>query len=130
MVKGFLFITIFVVVCVAGYSQQKPLVLQSDSTSVTIKIDGNVVAEWNIGPDTKPWTEPDVFSIERSFKDKKVTYISNRDSLSITVRPGEKYDFDILIKNRGAFPIRLTTFDEPVFLHGRILISICLAILI
>ena len=44
--------------------------------------------------------------------------------------PGEKYDFNIIIKNRGVFPMRLATFGEPVFLHRNILISIFLGILI
>jgi hypothetical membrane protein len=130
MVKGILLNALCFIACLNGFSEQKRPVLLSDSTLVTIKIDGNVVAEWNIGPDTKPWTEPDVFAIERSFKEKKVTYLSNRDSVLITLRPGEKYDFDIFIKNRGTFPIRLTTFNEPVFLHTRIIISICLVILV
>ncbi len=112
-----------------GVSQQKLPVLLSDSGLVNIKINGNIVAVWNIDPDTKPRTEPDVFSIERSFSDRKVTYLSNRDSLSFNVKPGEKYDFTILIKNRGAFPMRLTTYGEPVFLHGKMLIAIFLVLI-
>ena len=88
------------------------------------------MAVWNINPDTKPWTEPDVFAIERSFGARKVIYLSNRDSISFTVKPGEKYDLTIVIKNRGAFPMRLTTFGEPVFLHKRVLVSIFLGIVI
>ncbi len=88
------------------------------------------MAVWNINPDTKPWTEPDVFAIERSFSARKVTYLSNRDSISFVVKPGEKYDFTIMIKNRGAFPMRLTTFGQPEFLHVRVLIPIFLGIVI
>ena len=113
-----------------SFSQQKLPILQSDSTSVSIKIGGNTVAVWNIDPDTKPWIEPDVFTIERSFKEQKVSYLSNRDSLFFTVKPGDKYDFTILIKNRGAFPMRLATFGEPVFLHTNIIISILLGVVI
>jgi dihydrofolate reductase len=109
VLKNIFLITLFFVDYQIGFSQQKLPILQSDSNSVSIKIDGNTVAVWNIDPDTKPWTEPDVFTIERSFKERKVTYLSNRDSLSFTVKPGGKYDFTIIIKNRGAFPMRLTT---------------------
>ncbi len=35
-----------------------------------------------------------------------------------------------MIKNRGAFPMRLTTFGEPVFLHKRMLIFIFWGIII
>ena len=130
MLKNIFLITLFFVAYQTGFSQQKLPILQSDSNSVSIKIDGNKVAVWNIDPDTKPWTEPDVFTIERSFKERKVTYLSNQDSLSFTVKPGGKYDFTIMIKNRGAFPMRLTTFGEPVFLHRSIVISIFFGIVI
>jgi hypothetical protein len=114
----------------AGFSQQKQLVLLSDSTSVNIKIAGNTVAVWNIDSDTKPWTEPDVFTIDRSFNEQHVTYLSNRDSLSFSVKPGEKYYFTISIKDRGSFPMGLTTFGEPVFQHTDILIAIFLLLVI
>ena len=130
MLKNIFLITLFFIAYQTGFSQQKPPILQSDSNSVIIRIDGNTVAIWNIDPDTKPWTEPDVFTIERSFKEQKVTYVSNRDSLSFIAKPGGKYDFTIIIKNRGAFPMRLTTFGEPVFLHRSIIISIFLVLVI
>lgn len=114
-----------------GFSQPGKPVLLSDSPSVKIKIDGNIVAEWNINPDTKPWTEPDVFTIERSFQNRHVTYLSNRDSLSFMAVPGGKYDFTVMITNRGAFPLQLATFDEPVFQHPPVIITglICLVII-
>jgi Protein of unknown function (DUF998) len=128
--KYILLFTLFFIAYQIGFSEQKLPVLQSDSGLVRIKIDGNTVAFWNIDPDTKPWTEPDVFAIERSFSEKKVTYLSDRDSLSFNVKPGDQYDFTIIIKNRGAFPMRLATFGEPVFLHRSILLSIFLALVI
>jgi hypothetical protein len=128
--KYILLFTLFFIAYQIGFSEQKLPVLQSDSGLVRIKIDGNTVAVWNIDPDTKPWTEPDVFAIERSFSEKKVTYLSDRDSLSFNVKPGDQYDFTIIIKNQGAFPMRLATFGEPVFLHRSILLSIFLALVI
>jgi hypothetical protein len=104
--------------------------LSTDSPSVNIKIDGNVVAVWNIAPDTKPWTEPDVFRIERSLKDRHVTYLSGGDSLSFTLLPGGQYDFSVMIKNRGVFPMRITTFAEPAFQHIGVVILLLMAIII
>ena len=130
MLKNILFLSLFFIVCLAGFSEQKQPVLESDSNFVRIKIDGNIVAIWSIDPDTKPWTEPDVFKIERSFSEKKVVYLSDHDSLLFNLKPGEQYDFTILIKNRGAFPLRLATYGEPVFLHRRILISVFLVMVI
>jgi Protein of unknown function (DUF998) len=123
-------IALFITTCLAGFSQQKLPVLLSDSTSVNIKIDGNIAAVWNIDADTKPWTEPDVFTIDRSYKEQQVTYLSNRDSLTFTVKPGEKYDFTILIKGRGSFPMGLTTFGEPVFHRTNIKIVIFLGLVL
>ena len=128
MLKKILLITIFCISYKISSSQQKLPILQSDSTSVNVKIDGNIVAVWNIDPDTKPWIEPDVFKIERSFKERKVTYLSNRDSLSFVIRPGEKYYFTMVIKNHGSYPMGLATFDEPVFQHNAMVISIFLVI--
>jgi hypothetical protein len=118
-------IALFISTWLVSFSQQKQLTLLSDSNSVSIKIDGNTVAVWNIDPDTKPWTEPDVFTIDRSSKEQHVTYLSNRDSLTFLVKPGEIYDLNIAIKNRGNFPLRLTTFGEPVIQQ-----SCCLAQLV
>ncbi len=89
-----------------------------------------MVADWNIDPDTKPWTEPDVFTIDRSTDDQHVVYQSNRDSLSFTVKPGDQYDFIIQINNRGAFPMRLTTFAEPVFQRKNIKIILVLLLVL
>jgi Protein of unknown function (DUF998) len=130
VLKNIFLITLFFIACQTGVSQYKLPILLSDSGSVNIKVDGNILAIWNIDPDTKPWVEPDVFAIERSFRDRKVTYLSNRDSISFILKPGEKFDFTIVIKNRGAFPMRLTTYGQPEFLHARLLISIFLGIII
>ena len=106
-----------------SFAQQNLPVLKSDSTTIYIKIDGNVVGIWKVGPDTKPGTEPDVFKLERSFKEKNVIYSSNRDSISFNVKPGDKYYFTILINDKKAFPMGVATFDEPVFLHRDMIIA-------
>lgn len=123
MLKKIFLLSVSFIVCRIGFAQKSLPVLKSDSTSITIKIDGNLVGIWNIDEDTKPGTDPDVFRIERSFHQKKVTYSSNRDSISFDVKPGDIYYFAILINNR-AFPMGIATFDEPVFLHRNILIVV------
>jgi len=121
---------ISLIVYQAGSAQGSQPVLASDSTFVGIQIDGNRVATWNIDPGTKPWTEPDVFRIERSSKTRKVTYLSNRDSLTFIVKPGDKYDFIILIGKKDAFPMEVATFDEPVFQRRAILIALFWGVII
>jgi Protein of unknown function (DUF998) len=130
VLKNILLFSLFSISCLAGFSEQKQPVLTSDSSFVKIKIDGNIIAIWNIDADTKPWTEPDVFAIERSFSEKRVVYLSDHDSLTFNLKPGEQYDFTIRIKNLGDFPLRLATYNEPVFLHRSILISIFLLLTI
>jgi hypothetical protein len=121
--------SLFCIICQIVFAQKNLPVLKSDSTTITIKIDGNLVGIWNIDADTKPGTEPDVFRIERSFQLKKVTYSANRDSISFNVNPGDAFYFTILINNK-AFPMGIATFDAPVFLHRNILIVVFFLILI
>jgi len=88
-----------------------------------------LVGIWNIDADTKPGTEPDVFRIERSSHQRKVTYSGNRDSISFTVNPGDTFYFSILINNK-VFPMGIATFGEPVFLQRNTLIVVFSLILI
>jgi hypothetical membrane protein len=106
-----------------GFSQQKLPVLKSDSTTINIKIDDESVGYWQVDSDTKPGTDFDVFRMDRSFKVKKVTYVSNNDSISFNIKPDEKYEFFILLNNKS-FPTEVTMADEPVFLHTNIIISV------
>src|ERR1700689_3729664 len=106
------------------FAQNKLPVLKSDSTTINIKIDGENVGFWHVDADTKPGTDFDVFTLERSFKKQKVSYTSNNDSISFNVKPGEKYDFIILLNNKS-FPTEITTANEPVFLHTNIIIVVC-----
>ena len=126
--KAFLLL-FFIIIGQIGFAQKKLPILKSDSTSITIKIDGNLVGIWNVDADTKPGTEPDVFRIERSFHQKKVTYSANRDSISFNVNPGDTFYFTILINNR-AFPMGIATFGEPVFLQRNPLIIVFSLLLI
>jgi hypothetical protein len=112
-----------------GFSQQKLPVLKSDSTTINIKIDNASVGFWQVDTDTKPGTDFDVFRMDRSFSSKKITYVSNNDSISFNVKPGDKYDFFILLNNKS-FPTEVTMADEPVFLHTNIIITILSSLII
>ena len=126
--KVFLFGFIFLVYQIV-FAQKKLPILKSDSTTINIKIDGESVGFWQVDADTKPGTDFDVFTLERSFKEQKVTYTSNNDSISFNVKPDEKYYFIILLNNKS-FPTEIATADEPVFLHTNIIISVCSILLI
>lgn len=129
MIKKILSLSFLFLFCHVGFSQQKLLVLKSDSTTINIKIDEESVGYWQVDTDTKPGTDFDVFRMDRSFKAKKVTYVSNNDSISFNVKPGDKYDFFILLNNRS-FPTEVTMADEPVFLHTNIIIIVLSSLII
>jgi hypothetical membrane protein len=129
VIKKILSLSFLFLFCHVGFSQQKLLVLKSDSTTINIKIDEESVGYWQVDTDTKPGTDFDVFRMDRSFKAKKVTYVSNNDSISFNVKPGDKYDFFILLNNRS-FPTEVTMADEPVFLHTNIIIIVLSSLII
>jgi hypothetical membrane protein len=129
VIKKVLLLIFLFLSCVFGFSQQKLPVLRSDSTSVNIRINDESVGYWQVDTDTKPGTDFDVFRMDRSFSAKKVTYVSNKDSISFNVKPGDKYDFFILFNNRS-FPTEVTMADEPVFLHTNVIIIVLSSLII
>jgi hypothetical protein len=109
--------------CDGVFANQTLPILKSDSGTIIIKINGNEVGIWHIEPDTKPSAEPDLFIIERSFGQKKVSHVSNCDSVSFLVKPGGRYPFTILVNNK-AFTMEIGTFSQPFLLQGYNLILI------
>ncbi|HSZ84890.1 MAG TPA: DUF998 domain-containing protein [Puia sp.] len=129
MIKKILSLSfLFLSYCI-GFPQQKLPVLRSDSTTINIKIDNESVGFWQVDTDTKPGTDFDIFRMDRSFSTKKVAYISDKDSVSFNVKPGDKYDFFILLNNKS-FPTEVTMADEPVFLHTNIIIIVLSSLII
>ena len=112
------------------FSQKKLPILKSDSLLINIKIDDKNVGFWQVNTDTKPGASADIFTLERSFNAQKVSYVSNNDSISFNVKPGDKYDFIILINDKS-FLTEVATAAEPVVLHKRNFIFVaCLLIVI
>jgi hypothetical membrane protein len=123
MIRRILLLAFCFAVYQVSFSQKSLPVLRSDSSTINIRIDGDVVGWWYVEPDTKAGATPEVFLIDRSFHEKKVSYISNRDSIGFMIKPGDKADFIISLNGRN-FPTEITMADEPVFLHGSDLIVI------
>jgi hypothetical membrane protein len=69
---------------------------------------------------------PDVFFIGSKwvYKSKKVTFITNIDSISIITEPGNKYNFIIDLNDTAACHIQIRTLSNPVFLNKSILIPV------
>jgi uncharacterized protein DUF998 len=121
--KKIFFVLLLFASCQVIFAQQKLPVLKSDSTIINIRINGESVGYWHVEADTKPGADADIFTIERSFKPQKVAYVSNNDSISFNVKPGDKYDFIILL-NTKSFLTEVATANEPVFLHKNIILIV------
>jgi len=75
---------------VQSISQTRLRVIRAGSTSVNIRADKTFFQNaWRIVPEQKP----DVYATAA----KRVTFYTDRDSISITVKPGKPYDFYILL---------------------------------
>jgi hypothetical membrane protein len=82
---------------------------------------------WHLQPEIKP----DIFSIGSKwiYDRKKVTFITNLDSISFDVQPGQKYDFIILLNEKSPCHIQITTLPNPVFMNKNVIIPIILGLI-
>jgi hypothetical protein len=78
-------------------AQQTMPIIKAHSKLVDIR-DGEFFSKgnWTISPELKP----DVYTANKSKKPKKVTFITDIDSLSFTIEPNKRYDFKILLNNQ------------------------------
>ena len=129
-ITGWLLLPVICFCAIQGlHAQQQLPVLKSNTRTIEMTI-GNDKASWHVDPDTKPGIEPDVFTMDRSFKPIKVTYKSDIDSISYLVKPGDRYNFIILINNRDAYPVGIATANQPIFLNRDMLILVSVLLLI
>jgi hypothetical protein len=77
--------------------QAKLPIIKATSKNVKIR-DGLHFKDnfWYIIPETKP----DIYYVEFPRKEQKVTFITDKDSISFEVKYGEKYDFIILLNEK------------------------------
>lgn len=87
---------------------------------------------WHVDPGFKPDrnSKPDVLMLERSFHAQPVKYKSDIDSLTFLVKPGDHYEFTILINNKEAFRTGIATAGLPVFQQTDVLITILICLLL
>ncbi len=120
-----------------SYAQQIPII---KATSKNVKIrDGAVFKEnfWVIFPETKP----DIYWVDFPKKEHKVTFITDKDSISFDVKYGHYYDFIVLLNEKdscytrisGTYPktitpirsvpidsIPFTIIDNRIYVKGKI----------
>jgi|ERR1035437_2785485 hypothetical protein len=77
------------------FAQQKLPIIKATSTLVDIKDGANMKkASWTI----KPKLRPDIYLTNN----KRVTFYSDRDSISFKIKPNHKYDFIILLNGKDS----------------------------
>ncbi len=79
------------------FAQHKLPVIKASSTIVAVRDDGTLDKNaWTINLELKP----DIYTTPN--KNKKVTFITDLDSISFTVKPNERYNFIILLNNKDS----------------------------
>jgi hypothetical protein len=103
-----LYLLFTVVTAQVGLAQDLP-VLKANSTSVDVQ-DGDrlLKGDWTIAPAVAL----DVYDVARTTARKRVTFITDIDSMSFDVEPGHTYDFIILLNGRDACRTRISTMTQ------------------
>jgi len=126
-------VAIFFLFCVhlALGQDKSPVVLRSNSRTIDIIMaDGK--GSWHVDPGFKPDSNsrPDVLLLERSLQTQTVKYKSDIDSLTFLVKPGDHYEFTILINNQEAYRTGIATAALPVFQQTDVLITVLVCLLL
>ncbi|MEP7196518.1 MAG: pepsin/retropepsin-like aspartic protease family protein [Saprospiraceae bacterium] len=101
---------ITIVLFVYGHSffaQEKLTFIKATSTKIKI-LDGDDLREGDLAPELKP----DIYAYHKSFRQKKIVFYTDVDSISFVVNPGDIYNFAVLLNNKDTCYQRLT-FENP-----------------
>lgn len=106
---GTLFLLVSVIAAQAALAQPAPPVLRANSTAVDVR-DGDrfLKADWTIDPTIAL----DIYVARRTVDGKRVTFITDIDSMSFDVEPGHTYDFVILLNGKDACRTRISTMTQ------------------
>lgn len=105
---GFWLLALLLVPAGSGAESSLP-VLRANSGSVDIQDgDRRLKGVWNVDP-TVPL---DVYNALRTARPKRVTFVTDIDSLSIETRPGQTYDFIIRLADRDDCRTRVSTLTQ------------------
>jgi hypothetical protein len=123
-------ILIVLITCQFSSKAQKDLpTIQSNSKDIIIKdiLDGrNTTVNWLLNPTIKP----DAYFVGNSLKKRRVTFITDVDSISFDVLPGRHYDFIILLNGKEECFTQVAAMSNPLFFRPDVLaISIALLLL-
>lgn len=104
---------LFFILCLgaqAGYSQSKLPVIKATAKSVDIN-DGGFLDKhaWVLSPKIRP----DVFTAERSRKTKWVTFYTDIDSIRVKLKPGNKFNFVVLLNGKDSCFTQIASAIPP-----------------
>jgi hypothetical membrane protein len=121
--KKILLVTFFFGFYIWASAQQRLPIIKATSEKVDIWVGNDYFSKggWTLEPDKNP----DIFRIGSKwpYKFKQVKFLTDIDSISFNVQPGNKYDF-IIIKEDIPCHIQILTVNDPVFLNTKILVSL------
>jgi hypothetical protein len=105
-------IALWVVLIMAGCpvnAQQKRPIIKATSKTVDIK-DGYVIQKgiWNLSPEVKP----DRYHALQPAIEREITFYTDKDSISFQVKPGQHYDFIILLNGKDSCYTQITMEAE------------------
>ncbi len=96
-------------------SQQAIPIIRATSKEIRI-LDGDDLQNGILVPELKP----DIYVYHKTNNPKTVTYYSDVDSISFDVKPGESYDFAILLNNRDTCYQRLSSENPNKVKYSRV----------
>jgi hypothetical protein len=97
---------------VAGmaFGQSKYPVIKATSTKVSIN-DGGIFEKnaWRLSPKARP----DIYTADRTRKNKWVIFYTDMDSIRVRLKPGQKFDFIILLNGKDSCFTRIASAIPP-----------------
>ena len=115
----------------SGINAQENLpTIKSSSEKVDIRVGNDYFSKggWHLNPNAKP----DVFSIgsKWNYTSKKVSFITDLDSISFNVQPNTKHDFVILLNEKQSCYIQIEASANPYFMQNKVIIPLAIFFLI
>ncbi|WP_428656408.1 S41 family peptidase [Runella sp.] len=85
-------------------AQQTPRIITATSATADIK-DGYVIQKgiWNLSPEVKP----DIYHALQPAMEREITFYTDKDSISFRAKPGQYYDFIVLLNGKDSCYTRI-----------------------
>lgn len=90
---------------ITGFAQKQLPIIKAKFKTAKILEEGGLVKGWTIDPKTNP----DVFTTSKLVKAKTVKFKTDIDSIVLTIKPGEKKDFIVLLNGKDSCLTRIAS---------------------